>query len=91
MWPQKNALCAATPANWLYLLIVPLIVCWYPIGGVHITVYGEWAARNSMAVEFLTNYYVPPNPLAQMEAYKMELDVECIDVTIAYLKENKDT
>jgi glycine betaine/proline transport system substrate-binding protein len=67
------------------------IGCAFPIGDAHTVVNAAWADRNPQAVQFLTNYYVPPKPLAQMEADKMEQDLEWVEVAIAYLKDNKET
>jgi len=67
------------------------IGCAFPIGDAHSLVNAAWADRNPVAAQFITNYYVPPKPLAQMEADKMEKEMEWVEVAIAYLKANKDT
>ena len=66
------------------------IGCAFPISDTHTVVNGEFAKRNPRAVQFLTNYYVGPKPLAQAEAYKAEADVEWVTVAIKYLRENED-
>jgi len=67
------------------------IGCGFPIGDAHVLVNGEFAKRQPQVIQFLTNYYIPPKPLAEAEAYKAEADVDWIDVAIKYLRENKDT
>jgi len=66
------------------------IGCGFPIGDAHTVVNTAFAERQPYITEFLTNYYVDPKPLAQMEADKMEADAEWVDVAVAYLKANED-
>jgi len=66
------------------------IGCAFPMGDVHILVNAAWADRNPVAAQFLTNFNIPQKPLAQLEADKMEKDLEWVEVAIAYLKDNKD-
>ena len=67
------------------------IGCGFPIGDAHTVVNTAFAERQPYITEFLTNYYVEPKPLAQMEADKMEKELEWVEVAVAYLKANKDT
>jgi ABC-type proline/glycine betaine transport system substrate-binding protein len=89
--PKHNAECQAA----LDLAVAEepyesTIGCAFPMGDVHILVNAAWADRNPVAAQFLTNFNIPQKPLAQLEADKMEKDLEWVEVGIAYLKANKD-
>ncbi len=89
--PKNNPECQAA----LDLAVVEepyesTIGCGFAIGDAHITVNGEFAKRNPTVIKFLTNYYVDAKPLAALEAYKAEAEVEWVDVAVKFLRENED-